>query len=59
MKYKKNREEVKIALERGIHTFEIPVTKKELVLMIYDAYKLGWNDRNEDLKKKIMTEGRS
>lgn len=53
MKYKKNREEVKIALEGSIHTFEIPITKTELVLMIYDAYKLGWNDRTEDLKRKL------
>lgn len=53
MKYKKNKEEVKIALESGIYKFEIPINKKELVRMIFDAYKLGWNDCTENIKRKL------
>lgn len=41
----KNKEEVKVALESGIYTFDIPIKKSELVELIYQAYRLGWNDR--------------
>lgn len=51
MRNKKNKEEVKVALESGIYTFDIPVRKSEFVEMIYKAYRLGWSDRSESLKR--------
>lgn len=47
----KNKEEVKVALESGIYTFDIPIKKSELVELIYQAYRLGWNDRAESFKR--------
>lgn len=47
----KNKEEVKVALESGIYTFDIPIKKSELVELIYQAYRLGWNDRTESFKR--------